>query len=290
MVHSPLLYRKFPLFCLCIKNPPEELERFSTCEQALCIQHLSSFVPRAESTTAKTFNNPFTTPLRGSHRAKPYLNTCRLSHHLNKKVIMEVIVTPASPEWPEHFEQIKTQLAGDLADEGISYINIEHIGSTSIPDLPAKPIIDILITVQPLDFNDTTLERFKEALSWGTRQGGYHYIGSGGVQGRWSFKLYGYVEPARNVYVMAEDDGLVLRSYRALKEVLAVDSALREEYGRIKWGIAAEQEYGTIMQYAAKKRPIIRKILKAAGWTDEMVDEQEAMSVTDWPSDPERFY
>ena len=203
---------------------------------------------------------------------------------------MEVIISPADPEWPEHFELIKAQLVGDLAEGGVTYLNIEHIGSTAIPDLSAKPIIDVLITVQPTDFNDTTLEKFKEALTWGTRQGGYHYIGSGGVQGRWSFKMYGNVKPARNVYVMADDDSLILRGHRALREVLTVYSELREEYGRIKWEIAAEAEYGTIMQYAAKKRPTIRKILKKAGWTDEMVDEQEAMSVTDWPSNPEVYY
>ncbi len=197
---------------------------------------------------------------------------------------MEVIVTDPNPDWPQHFEQVQAELASDLADENITYLCIEHIGSTSIPELPAKPIIDVLITVEPSDFNTTTLDRFTEALSWGRRQGGYHYIGSGGVKGRWSFKLHGDIEPARNVYVMPEDDGLVLRSYRALKDVLMIDCALREEYGRIKCELAGS-EYGTIMQYAAKKRPIIRKILKRAGWTDEMVDRQEGMSVTDWPSE-----
>lgn len=204
---------------------------------------------------------------------------------------MEVIVTYPDPQWPEQFEAIKAQLAGDLTDGGVSYLNIEHIGSTAIPDLPAKPIIDILITISPCDFNTTNLEKFTEALSWGPRQMGYHYIGTGGVKGRWSFKLYGDIEPARNVYVMPEDDGLVLRSYRVLKETLLVDQKLRKEYGQLKFELAAVGvEYGTIMQYAAKKRPTIRKVLKAAGWTDAMVDEQEAMSVTDWPSEAWRHY
>lgn len=202
---------------------------------------------------------------------------------------MEVIVTCPDAQWPQQFEAIKAELEGDLKDEDVPYLNIEHIGSTSIPDLPAKPIIDVLITIIPTDFNTETLDKFKEAISWGPRQGGYHYIGSGGVQGRWSFKLYGDIELQRNVYVMPEDDGLVLRSYRALKETLMGDQELREEYGRLKLELSA-QEHGTIMQYAAKKRPVIRKILKRAGWTDEMVDEQEGMSVTDWPSEAWKHY
>ena len=202
---------------------------------------------------------------------------------------MEVIVSYPNPDWPQQFEQVKAELESDLADAGISHLAIEHIGSTSIPDLPAKPIIDVLITIDASDFNEAKLEKFTEALSWGSRQGGYHFIGSGGVNGRWSFKLYGSVEPVRNVYVMPQDDSLVLRSYRALKEVLMTDADLREEYGRIKMELA-ESQYGTIMQYAAKKRPIIRRILKKAGWTDKMVDEQEAMSVTDWPSEAWKHY
>ncbi|KAL6719207.1 hypothetical protein ACLMJK_003444 [Lecanora helva] len=202
---------------------------------------------------------------------------------------MELIVVPADSQWPQHFEEIKAELAGDLADESVTYLNIEHIGSTSIPDLPAKPIIDVLITVQPSEFNDASLEKFREALTWGTRQGGYHYIGDGGVQGRWSFKLYGDIPIPRNVYVMPEDDSLVLRSYRNLQEVLRVDVELREEYGRIKVELA-QGDYGNVMQYAAKKRPIIRNILKKKGWTDEMVDKQESMSVTDWPTEAWKYY
>ena len=178
---------------------------------------------------------------------------------------MEVIVADYDPQWPWRFSNIKAELSGDLVDAGVPFKSIDHIGSTSIPDLPAKPIIDVLITVESSDFNEINLENFKEALSWGTRQGGYHYIGSGGVQGRWSFKLHGDVDMRRNVYVMPDDGGLILRSYTALKMTLMVDEELRKEYGRIKIELS-EKEYGNIMQYAARKRPIIRRILKKAGW------------------------
>ena len=202
---------------------------------------------------------------------------------------MEILVTGPDPQWPQHYEAVKAELSGDLQDEGVSYLAIEHIGSTSVPDLPAKPIIDVLITVSPSDFNDANLEKFREVLSWGPRQAGYHYIGNGGVNGRWSFKLYGDIEIPRNVYVMPEDGGLVLTSYRLLRQTLTEHEDLRVEYGQIKFELA-ESEYGTVMQYAAKKRPVIRKILRRAGWTDEMVDAQEAMSVTDWPSEAWKHY
>lgn len=94
---------------------------------------------------------------------------------------MEVIVTYYDPQWPHNFETIKGELSDDLLDGGVPYVSIEHIGSTSVPGLPAKPIIDVLITVEPFDFNTTTLEKFKEALSWGRRQGGYRTFSPGSV-------------------------------------------------------------------------------------------------------------
>jgi GrpB-like predicted nucleotidyltransferase (UPF0157 family) len=59
-----------------------------------------------------------------------------------------IIISPYNPKWPEEFESIKSslqELLGDLA------LRIDHIGSTSVPGLGAKDIIDIQITVRELD-------------------------------------------------------------------------------------------------------------------------------------------
>lgn len=182
-------------------------------------------------------------------------------------------------EWPSQFETIRNELAGDLADEGLPFLSIEHVGSTSVPNLPAKPIIDILVVIRPEDFNAARLEEFKEALSWGRRQGGYHYNGEGGVKGRWSFKLW-EKEPIRHVYVVGEGS-MPVRNCLALRDTLRRHSELSEEYGRLKIGLA-QREYDNIMQYSTLKNPVIRKILTEAGWTDEEIDEKEAQSVTDF--------
>ena len=57
-----------------------------------------------------------------------------------------------NPLWPSLFEKIASQLQMDLTAANINFVSVVHIGSTSIPNLNAKPIIDILITIPPVDF------------------------------------------------------------------------------------------------------------------------------------------
>lgn len=192
---------------------------------------------------------------------------------------MEIFMSEYNPEWPAQFNVIKEELAGDLGDEGVSYLSIEHVGSTSVPSLPAKPIIDILIIIPTADFDLQHLEQFKEALTWGKRQGGYHYNGDGGVQGRWSFKLW-EKEPVRHVYVVAEGS-MPVRNCRALRDTLRRHPGLRGEYGAAKIELA-RNEYDNIMQYSTLKNPVIRKILREAGWSEQEIDEKEAQSVTNF--------
>ena len=197
---------------------------------------------------------------------------------------MEITISAYDAEWPAQFEAIKDELASDLAEEDVPILSIEHVGSTSVPGLVAKSIIDILIVIPSADFNLLRLQEFKDALGWGARQGGYHYIGDGGVKGRWSFKLCD-VEPARNIYVVAEGS-LPLRSCLALRETLRANEGLREEYARLKMGLA-QIEYDNVMQYATLKNPVIRRILREAGWSEADIDEKERQSVQDWPREVE---
>lgn len=62
-----------------------------------------------------------------------------------------VIITPYDPEWPGLFRGLGARLRESLGDVAL---RIDHIGSTSIPGLDAKPIIDVQISVadfEPLD-------------------------------------------------------------------------------------------------------------------------------------------
>lgn len=71
-------------------------------------------------------------------------NTMPKQYFLNRRVIIE----PYNPLWPKIFSQEKTLLLSVLRDSGIV---IEHIGSTAIPGLAAKPIIDMMIGIKDLE-------------------------------------------------------------------------------------------------------------------------------------------
>ncbi|MCB0214542.1 MAG: GrpB family protein, partial [Anaerolineae bacterium] len=61
---------------------------------------------------------------------------------------MLIEIVPYKPHWPEEFQQIGCRLRAVLGDAAL---RIDHIGSTSVPALAAKDIIDVQITVAKLD-------------------------------------------------------------------------------------------------------------------------------------------
>lgn len=85
-----------------------------------------------------------------------------------KRVTAEDIeITPYNREWPEMFEKEKAHLLNCLPGKLIK--RIEHFGSTSIPDMAAKPIIDMLVEV-------TSLEKTKQEIVPVLEAQGYEYF------------------------------------------------------------------------------------------------------------------
>jgi len=85
----------------------------------------------------------------------------------------KIIVVPYDDRWPEMFEAesllIKTLLGGMVKD-------VHHIGSTSVPGLSAKPVIDILLEVSDLK----ELDKYHSAMA----HAGYIARGENGIAGR----------------------------------------------------------------------------------------------------------
>lgn len=85
----------------------------------------------------------------------------------------KVEVVPHNPTWKAAFEEASQQIAKTLGDNAVV---IHHIGSTSIPGIYAKPIIDLLAEV-------TTIAQI-DAKSDAMRQIGYEAMGEYGIPGR----------------------------------------------------------------------------------------------------------
>lgn len=185
---------------------------------------------------------------------------------------MHINIVPYDAAWASQFQNIKASLESTLVD--IPVLSIEHIGSTSVPDLAAKPIIDIDVIVIPRDLPATC-----HALSFA----GYTYNPEPRGMDRMSFRFNAHLphdpgatqptadgEPRRAVYVNMPE-GVMLRNHLAVRQVLLQDAALREEYGRVKLELSA-REFESIGKYGVAKNEILRKILARA----------EALSEEDW--------
>jgi GrpB-like predicted nucleotidyltransferase (UPF0157 family) len=72
-----------------------------------------------------------------------------LAEKVARVVREDVAVVPYDPRWPERFEQERRHLLSCLPPDLIG--RIEHFGSTAVPGLSAKPIVDILVEVTSLD-------------------------------------------------------------------------------------------------------------------------------------------
>lgn len=170
------------------------------------------------------------------------------------------------PGWPSRFEQLRTRYERALA--GSAVLGIEHVGSTSVPGLAAKPVIDIDIVVEAAGVPGTiaAMER-----------AGFVSLGELGIPGRWALRAPSDL-PRTNTYVVAAGS-VALRNHLALRDQLRRSDALRDEYAALKRTIAASVR--DIDAYVEKKSPFVRAVLARAGFTTEELDAIEIANRAD---------
>lgn len=166
-----------------------------------------------------------------------------------------VEVVAWSPHWGEQFEEVAVVLRGALA--GLDSAVVEHVGSTSVPGLAAKPILDIDVVVAAAEV--------PAALAALTSVG-YVHRGDLGVTGREAFYAPG--PPRRNVYVCTAGTTNV-RNHLAVRAVLRSRDDLRDAYASVKLALAAEPGMD-IDTYIAGKSVVLQRVLEVSGeFTDE---------------------
>lgn len=162
-----------------------------------------------------------------------------------------IIVVPYDPNWVIQFQQIATELSGFLTK---SIISIEHVGSTSVPGLWAKPIIDIDIVIASGMF-----VHVKQLLT----AHGYYHRGDLGITGR---EAFGYIDAEKahhmthHLYV-CEEGNAELKQHLALRDYLREHPNIRDQYSQIKRQMAALHPHD-IDAYLAGKESIIMDIYK----------------------------
>lgn len=167
-----------------------------------------------------------------------------------------ILVVGYDPAWPVRFEQLRGEYARAMAAAGVPVVAIEHVGSTSVPGLAAKPVIDADIVVAAQD---------TAAASQALAGLGFTPLGELGIPLRWAFR-----EPERlartNTYVVAEGS-LSLRNHLAVRDILRTDAGLRKRYAAVKRRVGATA--ANIDEYGRGKNAMVQQILAAAGLTEE---------------------
>ncbi|KAH7072321.1 hypothetical protein BKA63DRAFT_66887 [Paraphoma chrysanthemicola] len=174
---------------------------------------------------------------------------------------MPVVVESYNPEWPVWYEKIKKELEHVL--QGIDYHCIEHVGSTSVVGMAAKPILDIDIVV-PLEHLQSAIDALRLP---GT---GLVYMGELGIQDRHAFRAP-LAQPTRNLYVCVQNSS-ALRNHLAVRDLLRQDANLRRQYSELKERLA--NGHLEIHEYMKQKNDFVIQMLKLSGrMSENEIDE-----------------
>ncbi len=155
------------------------------------------------------------------------------------------------PAWPRYFEQERNRMCVAL---GLDTAAIEHIGSTAVFGLRAKPIIDIMVGVDGLPPTHLSEELIHL---------GYEALGEAGAPGRFYFRRREAV--SFNVHVV-EREGTHWKSNLALRDYLRRNP---EEVSRYEDAKVAAVHSGasSLLKYSEAKAVIITELLsRAISW------------------------
>lgn len=182
---------------------------------------------------------------------------------------MTNLITPYNPDWKTEFESLQQVLAAVLAG---FQINIEHVGSTAIPGLCAKPVLDIDIVLHAREDLAALSERL-EAI-------GYKNAGEQGIAGRFAFKRLSGSVPLTHAHKPWQDhhlyvcysDSLALKNHLVFRDILLSSVSVMKEYAQLKESLVQEALM-TRDAYTKRKTEFIVYVLESAGFSEKELED-----------------
>lgn len=157
---------------------------------------------------------------------------------------MTICVVKHDPNWAKEFEYEAKKILNQL---GNIVNHIHHIGSTAVPGLMAKPIIDMLLDVKnlaDLDQQNNKLENL-----------GYEVMGEFGILGRRYFRK-GSDLRTHHLHAFKAGDSNLIR-HLAFRDYLIQHKTVADEYGKLKFHIAKRCNNG-IADYCDEKNDFVK--------------------------------
>jgi GrpB-like predicted nucleotidyltransferase (UPF0157 family) len=170
-----------------------------------------------------------------------------------KKIIglqrKKVRISSYNSEWKKIYKKEKELLFSVLGDQ---VLDIQHIGSTSVPGVKSKPIIDIVVVVKKIKDAENLIESVEKL--------GYEYKHEAGVRGR-RFFVKGSEKNRTHYIHMVKLDGKQWKNLTNFREYLLEDKKNIKEYNELKESLAKEYKDDRDT-YTKKKSIFISKAIK----------------------------
>lgn len=161
-----------------------------------------------------------------------------------------VAIEEYDPAWPVEFERLKVRVLRALGDGAV---RVEHVGSTAVPGLAAKPVIDLDVVIRSQDDLPDAIERLATI--------GYVHKGDLGVPGRESFR-WPAGERRHHLYVVA-DGSREHRRHLLFRDYLRAHRDKAEKYATLKQELA-QRHADDRDAYTRGKSEFVESVLAAA--------------------------
>ncbi|MBN1695016.1 GrpB family protein [candidate division WOR-3 bacterium] len=166
----------------------------------------------------------------------------------NKRIV-EII--PYNPNWGRKFKEEAIKIKKIFKE---IFVDIHHIGSTAVPTIKAKPIIDIMVEVKDINKVDSYNKQMEEL--------GYEALGEYGIPKRRFFQKGGR-RRTHHVHIFEKESPQIKR-HIDFRDYLISHPTIAGEYSRIKEKLAKKYRYD-IDKYQEGKESFIKKIDKILG-------------------------
>ncbi len=164
-----------------------------------------------------------------------------------------VVVLPYDPKWKNDFEEIKQEIVNAVGD---LILRIEHVGSTSVEGLSAKPIIDIDVVISDYSVFDSIISRLSTI--------GYIHEGDLGIKDREAFKYSDKPHLRKHhLYVCPQNSKELLR-HITFRDFLRNNPEAVKKYSRVKEN-GAQLFPDNMDKYIEYKSPCIEEMYLLCG-------------------------
>ena len=160
-----------------------------------------------------------------------------------------VVIVEYDPAWAAHFEVVSARAVAAIGPRALS---VDHVGSTSVAGLAAKPVVDVLLTVRDVEDEPAYVPALEAAgFALRVREPGHRMLRT----------------PRRDVHLhVHEPDHPEVAALLDLRDWLRVSAPDRELYAATKRSLA-EHDWPDMNHYAAAKSPVVLAVLgRARAW------------------------